>query len=70
MIRDPQVLSLFHTEVDKVNRRLGQTEQIKKFALLPKEWTIDDGELTPTLKVRRKIVLQKYQDAVEKIYAE
>jgi long-chain acyl-CoA synthetase len=43
-------------------------EQVKKFELLPNEWTIDSGELTPTLKLKRKVIMEKYKDAVERIY--
>ena len=41
---------------------------MKKFELLPYEWTIDSGELTPTLKLKRKVIMEKYKDAVERIY--
>jgi long-chain acyl-CoA synthetase len=45
-------------------------EQVKRFELLPNEWTTDGGELTPTLKLKRKFILEKYKFSVEKIYAE
>jgi long-chain acyl-CoA synthetase len=45
-------------------------EQVKKFELLNAEWTIDGGELTPTLKLKRKVITEKYADAIERIYAE
>ena len=44
-------------------------EQIKKFELLPDEWTVDGGELTPTLKLKRKVIMEKYRDAIERIYS-
>jgi long-chain acyl-CoA synthetase len=44
-------------------------EQVKKFELLPHEWTIDSGELTPTLKLKRKVIMEKYKAAVERIYS-
>jgi long-chain acyl-CoA synthetase len=43
-------------------------EQIKKFELLPHEWSIATGEMTPKMSLRRKVVLEKFKDAVEKIY--
>jgi long-chain acyl-CoA synthetase len=49
---------------------LASYEQIKRFALLPKEFSIDSGELTPTLKVKRKIVEQKWKDEIEALYGE
>ena len=51
-----------------MNQGLGHWEQIKKFELTPDEWTIDDGLLTPTLKLKRKNVLAKYQDLYNKLY--
>jgi long-chain acyl-CoA synthetase len=44
-------------------------EQVKKFELLDAEWTIDGGELTPTLKLKRKVIMEKYRNAVERIYS-
>ena len=45
-----------------------QVEQIKKFELLPYEWSVEGGELTPTLKLKRKVIMEKYKDAIERIY--
>jgi long-chain acyl-CoA synthetase len=55
-------------EIDKSNRNFGQWEQIKKFEITPDEWTIEAGHLTPTMKMRRKIIKEKYQDLFHKIY--
>jgi long-chain acyl-CoA synthetase len=55
-------------EVDKYNRNFGQWEQIKKFEITPDEWTIEAGHLTPTMKMRRKIIKEKYQYLFQKIY--
>jgi long-chain acyl-CoA synthetase len=44
-------------------------EQVKKFELLDSEWTIDGGELTPTLKLKRKVIMEKYRNVVERIYS-
>jgi long-chain acyl-CoA synthetase len=54
--------------VDAVNVHLAQFEQIKKFALLPAEFSQANGELTPTLKVKRRVVEEKYRDVIEKLY--
>jgi long-chain acyl-CoA synthetase len=70
LIVNDRVHQLFRDEVDKLNQNFGHVEQIKRFELLPDEWTIDGGELTPTLKLKRKFILEKYKFSVEKIYAE
>ncbi len=68
-IRQPQVLEHYQKLVESFNTYFNHVEQIKKFELLPLEWTIASGELTPTLKLKRKVVEEKYKDAVERIYA-
>jgi len=55
-------------EVDEANEHFGRWEQIKKFELTPDIWTIDDGHLTPTMKMKRKVIKEKYKDLIEKIY--
>jgi len=55
--------------IEEVNSKLASFETIKKFAILPQDFTIESGELTPTLKVKRKVVYQKYADIIEKLYA-
>jgi len=69
-VADKRVRDRVYREVEKANEGLGQWEQVKKIALLPGEWTIDGGELTPTLKLRRKPILAKYAEVVEGIYGE
>lgn len=56
------------TELEKINSRLAPVEQIKRFSLLPNEFSIDSGEFTPTMKVKRKFVNQKYQSEIDKMY--
>ncbi len=68
-INHPEVLRLYRELVDSFNKFFNQVEQIKRFELLPNEWTIDSGELTPTLKLKRKIILEKYRDAFNRIYS-
>jgi long-chain acyl-CoA synthetase len=67
-VQEPIVLDHFRRIVDTYNDFFNPVEQVKRFELIPKEWTIDSGELTPTLKVKRKIVMEKCKEAVEKIY--
>jgi len=64
------VLQAFQAIVDVVNAPLAQFERIKKFSLVPDEWTIASGILTPTLKVRRRNVEARYHDVLERLYAE
>jgi len=70
LVQNDKVYHLFETERDRLNAGFGHVEQVKRFELLPDEWTIDSGELTPTLKLKRKIILDKYKFSIEKIYAE
>jgi long-chain acyl-CoA synthetase len=51
------------------NEQFNHVEQIKKFELLPQEWSIETGEMTPKLSLKRKVIMEKYKDAIEKIYA-
>jgi long-chain acyl-CoA synthetase len=69
LVNDPAVRKMFQEKIDEKNKHFGQWETIKRFELLPDEWTIDGGELTPTLKVKRKIVTEKYQALIEKLYS-
>ncbi len=69
MVKNPEVLKLFKSAIDEKNKNFGQWETIKKFELMPKEWTIEGGELTPTTKIKRKVVLEKYKDVIDRIYS-
>ena len=55
-------------EVENHNQNFGSWEQIKKIELTPDVWSIDDGHLTPTMKLKRKVVTEKYKDLIEKMY--
>ena len=63
------VLGLYREIVEALNRDLAQFEQVKQIALLPAEFTIAGGELTPTLKVRRRVIETRWQDTIERLYA-
>jgi long-chain acyl-CoA synthetase len=69
MVKNPEVIKMFRSAIDEKNKNFGQWETIKKFELMPKEWTIDGGELTPTTKVKRKVVLEKYKSVIDQLYA-
>jgi long-chain acyl-CoA synthetase len=68
MISNQRIIDKIQSVVDNFNKDFGNWEQIKKFELLTDDWTIDGGELTPKLSLRRKVILQKYKVLVEKIY--
>jgi len=68
IIKDEIVIHKIHDEVHKINQDFGKWEQIKKIELLDREWTIADGELTPTLKLKRKNILSNNQELFNKIY--
>jgi len=68
MIRDQRIIDKIQSVIDNFNKDFGNWEQIKKFELLTDDWSIDGGELTPKLSLRRKVILQKYKDQVERIY--
>jgi long-chain acyl-CoA synthetase len=64
------VLALYQEVVDGLNRELAQYERIKKIAILPVEFSIASGELTPTLKVKRKVIEERYREQIEALYLE
>ena len=65
-----EVAAQIQKQVDKYNTLFSHPEQVKKIALLAHEWTIDSGELTPSLKIKRKIILQKFANEIEGLYNE
>ncbi len=69
VIKEPKVTALFQKIVDEYNTLFNHVEQIKKFELLPKEWSIETGELTPKMSLKKKVVMEKFKDAIDKIYA-
>lgn len=68
MIAKPVVTELYQKVVNEINGQLGQTEQIKRIRLVSQEWSVSSGELSPTLKLKRKYIMDKYKDIVEQIY--
>lgn len=65
---NPEVVKRIDTEVEEINKKFGHWEQIKRFELTPDVWSIDGGQLTPTLKLKRKIIKEIYKDLYAKIY--
>lgn len=68
MVQNPQVLKLLHDEVVHFNHEFAPYEQVKKIVLLPNLWTIESGEITPTLKPKRKVIVNKYKEQIESMY--
>jgi len=69
LIQNQQVISRIEEEINQLNEKFGNWERIKRFELTPEIWSIQEGHLTPTLKLRRKIVLEKYRALYQKIYS-
>ena len=65
-----EVRTEVQSQVDELNQQFSSPEQVKKFSILPRDFTIDDGELTPTLKIRRKQISANWSDQIEAMYAE
>jgi long-chain acyl-CoA synthetase len=59
---------MMQAAIDEKNKSFGNWETIKRFTLLPNEWTTESGELTPTAKVKRKVVMEKYKNEIEALY--
>jgi long-chain acyl-CoA synthetase len=70
LVADPKVRAEYQAIVDKVNSTLANFETIKRFRLVPDEWGLDSGELTPSLKLRRRVVTQKYAQEIAEFYAD
>ena len=64
-----QVRALIQADLDEANSHYAQVEQIKKFTILARDFTLDDGELTPSLKLKRNVVYDNYADQFEDLYA-
>ncbi len=69
IISNEKVIARYQEEVDSINAKFGNWEQIKRFELTPEVWSIEGGQLTPTLKLKRKIIMEKYIDLFNKIYS-
>jgi len=70
LLTNAQVYQAVEADIRNLTKDLARFEQIKKFTLMPREFTIEDGELTPTLKIKRKVVEKKYADIINRMYAE
>lgn len=67
-LKHPEVNRLFREEIDRLSTHLADFEKIHRFALLDNEFTIENGEMTPTLKIKRRVVVEKYRDVIQGLY--
>ena len=67
---NPKVIARIQEDIDEVNKKFGNWEQVKRFELTPDIWSIEAGHITPTMKLKRKIIKEKYQTLYDKIYRE
>lgn len=65
----PRVIDLIARQIDDVTARLSQYEKVKRFALLDRELTVEDGDLTATLKIKRRVIDERYRDVIDELYA-
>ena len=68
LVANQQVQKRYAHRVQLINDKLPSYQTIKKFILLPRDFSVDGGELTPTLKLKRKVIYSKYQDRIERMY--
>jgi long-chain acyl-CoA synthetase len=68
LIHHPEIQSRFNSEIEKINKKLNPPERINRFRLVPDEWTPSSGELSPTLKLRRRFITEKYQKLLDQVY--
>lgn len=67
--RDEKFLSFLQRQIDAVNARLARVQAVKKFRIIPHDFTVEGGELTPTMKVKRRVVTEKYRAEIERLYS-
>ena len=67
-INNPAIIAHYKEIVEQLNQNFNHVEQVKRFELLPREWSVESGEVTPKLSLKRKVIMEKYKDAIERIY--
>jgi long-chain acyl-CoA synthetase len=68
LVEDKKVLQLYRSIVKRANEGLAHHETIKKIAVVPEEWTPESGELTPSMKLKRRVINEKYKDRINALY--
>ena len=69
LCKHPRIIEHYQELIESFNKFFNPVEQVKKFSLLPNDWGVDSGELTPKLSLKRKVILEKFKEAIEQIYA-
>ena len=69
LVDDPDLLAEMQSAVDEANKAVSKAEAIRKFSVLPVDWTEEGGQMTPSLKLKRSVVMKEFDDEVEKLYA-
>jgi long-chain acyl-CoA synthetase len=70
LVSNDRVKAIFQAEIDRFNKNLDRQEKIRRFSLVPRDFTIDDDEITPSLKVKRKVIDKKYKSQIDEMYVD
>jgi len=70
LVKEPKIQELIREEIEEKNKDLPSFSTIKKFQVLPRQFTLEDGEVTPTLKLKRRVIAQKFKDMIDAMYEE
>jgi long-chain acyl-CoA synthetase len=70
LVKNDKVRTLIQDEIDRFNQNLDRQEKIRRFTLLSRDFTIDDDEITPSLKVKRKNIDKKYKDMIDQMFVD
>lgn len=70
LVKNEKVVELFKSRIEEINAKLPRYETIKKFSIVPRDFSIAGGELTPTLKLKRRVIYEKYREMIESMYLE
>jgi len=70
MVRDPRVIAMYQDIIESYNKYFDHVQQVKRFRLLPADWTVETGEMTPKLSLKRRVIAEKYRDLIDGIYKE
>lgn len=70
LINDERVINFYQQRIEELSKHWARYESVKKFTLLPEPFSVEKGEITPTLKLKRRVIEQNYKEAIEAMYAE